>query len=238
MFATFEHFIYNTLITTFMFETIVAWYAPHACIGCNRPSNLLCLVCQDGLPAAAERCYRCRALSESGRTCRDCRRQSPLYSVRAATSYDGVSKDLVRKFKFDGARAAAVPIARVMNKLLGVGDEAALLVPVPTASSRRRLRGFDQSRLIVRALAEGSGLGYASSLGRSGQARQVGSTREQRLSQLAHSFYVRGNTSKVAGRYVILIDDVMTTGATLEAAAATLRAAGAKRVEAIVFARA
>lgn len=221
-----------------MFESIVAWYAPHVCIGCNRPGDLLCLGCQEGLPAATSRCYRCRALAESGRTCAACRRQSPLYSVRVVTDYEGVSKDLVRKFKFDGARAAARPIARTMNTLLSDDQGLLVLVPIPTASSRRRHRGFDQARLIARELAAQSAFDYSPLLGRLGQTRQVGSTRHQRLLQLTHSFYVRGSAKRVTGQHIILVDDVMTTGATLEAAAATLKAAGARRVEAIVFARA
>lgn len=221
-----------------MFESIVAWYAPHVCVGCRRPGDLLCRGCQDALPVAAERCYRCRTLSESGRTCVACRHQSPLFSVRVVTNYEGVSKDLVHRFKFDGARAAARPIARMMSTLLYDDSGLTLLVPIPTASSRRRRRGFDQARLIVRELAAHSHCDYVPLLGRLGQTRQVGSSRQQRLSQLAHSFYVRGSATRVAGRHVVLVDDVMTTGATLEAAAAALKAAGAARVEAIVFARA
>lgn len=218
-----------------MIETIISWYAPHLCLGCDEEGSLLCEECAQALPVVADRCYRCRALSPGGNTCSSCRRSSKLYRARAVTSYEHLAKKLVGRLKFSGARAAAQTIAVAMTELdLPSG---ALVVHVPTATGRVRLRGYDQAALIAKRLAYFTGADYRPCLQRIGQHRQVGASRAQRLAQMQQSFEVFTGAD-VAGRYIVLIDDVMTTGATLEAAAAVLHAAGAKRVEAIVFARA
>jgi len=197
--------------------------------------KLLCADCADGLLVAPPRCYRCRRLSIKGRTCEACRRTSRLYAVQAATVYGGIGKDLVGRLKFSGARAAALTVAGAMSGL----DLPAtcVIVPVPTATSRVRLRGYDQSVLIAKALARQTNREYVPCLRRIGQQRQVGASRTQRLQQMEQSFLV-WDTSPLQGRQVVLVDDVMTTGSTLESAAAIVKAAGAKRVEAMVFARA
>lgn len=99
------------------------------------------------------------------------------------------------------------------------------------------MRGYDQARLIARACARQADLPHASLLLRLGQQRQVGLKRQQRLSQLEQAFEIR-NTERVRGAHIMLVDDVVTTGATLEAATKVLKAAGANRVEAIAFAQA
>jgi ComF family protein len=149
--------------------------------------------------------------------------------------YGGVGKDLVVRLKFSGARAAALTVAGAMSGL----DLSAtcVIVPVPTATSRVRLRGYDQAVLISKILARQQALDYARAIYRTGQHRQVGASRRQRLYQMKQSFII-GNEKLVKGRHILLVDDVVTTGATLESAAAVLKAAGAKRVEAVVFARA
>jgi len=162
-----------------------------------------------------------------------CRRRSALYSVRAATLYTGLGKRLVGKLKFGGTRAAAKLMAEQMAGL--IPDKEVLLVHLPTASSRSRQRGYDQAYLITRQLRRVLGRDSLPCLARHGQQRQVGASREQRLKQLQASFMV---VRPVAGAHIVLIDDVITTGASLESAAAVLKAAGAARIEAVVFARA
>lgn len=219
-------------------EHIIRTIAPHECVGCGQEGRLLCSICESRLSRAVERCYRCHKAAASGVTCSTCRRQSKLVSVRAVTTYGGMAKRLVWRLKFERARAAGDEVGRLIGARLQEWNvENVVIVPVPTATRRVRQRGYDQAVLIARAAASRSDLPYASLLLRLGQRRQVGGSRSQRLEQIKDAFRAR-DVMRVHGAHIILIDDVLTTGATLEAAAATLKAAGAKKVEAIVFAQA
>lgn len=216
-------------------DHIIGVVAPHSCLGCGYEGALLCRDCLRRLPAVPPRCYHCRQASVDFRTCQNCRAASQLHAVYTATVYDGPAKDMVWQLKFQGAQTAARIMARQMNRVL-VKDNPACVVPVPTATSRVRRRGYDQARLLARQLARHSRLPYVEVLKRQGQAHQVGANQEQRLRQLQNAFRAC-NLSVVRGRRLILVDDVVTTGATLEAAASVLRAAGARRVDSVVFAQ-
>jgi ComF family protein len=147
--------------------------------------------------------------------------------------YEGLAKDLIWQLKFQGARAAARQMACHMPS---PHEPVDYIVPVPTATSRVRRRGYDQAKLLARELAKRDQLVLLDCLSRSGQAHQVGASRRERLRQLQAAFRVR-SAPLIKGRRIMLVDDVVTTGATLEAAATVLRAAGAKSVDAMVFAQ-
>lgn len=210
-------------------ERLVAIIAPHECVGCGCQGRLLCNLCIPDLVRPPSRCYRCRKVTQHYKTCPSCRSTSPLTAVYPATSYKDQAETLVKQLKFGSARAGADDIARALQVL-----DSGVVVPVMTASSRARRRGYDQAVLIARTYAKLAQLPYAPHLVRQGQTQQVGATRDQRRKQLEGAFRVKGS---VVRKRLILIDDVLTTGATLEAAARTLKAAGAKSVIALVFAQ-
>ncbi len=225
-------------------ESAIGWLAPATCVGCGVEGSALCISCSatEILPHG-QRCWRCGAISEGGRTCKRCRQVgSPRY-VWISTDYEGVAKKLVQKYKFGQLRAVATSIATVMaetflsfNSDAEIGKLDYLVVAVPTATSRVRQRSFDHAGLLAKSVARRLRLQSCPALGRIGQARQLGTSRSVRLAQPAGSYFIR-DAKAINGRNVLLIDDVLTTGATLQAATSALRRAGAKRVDALVFAK-
>jgi predicted amidophosphoribosyltransferase len=174
--------------------------------------------------------------------CPACRRaldhlgQAPvaLAGVRvwAPLAYEGPARAVVRRLKFHGA----IALADHMAAAIVANAPAALLehplVPVPSPPARRRRRGFCHAALLARALARRTGLSVYELLARHGDARQVGRARRQRL-RTPPRFRALG----CANEPVVLVDDVVTTGATLGACARALREAGCTCDEALAYAR-
>jgi len=216
-------------------EQIISFIAPHYCLGCDMTGPILCVNCLLKLPTVPSRCYSCQTMTTGFKTCKRCVRT--LQQVMPATAYGGLSKKLVHKLKFERASEAAKAMAKLMAK--NIPDEDWLIVPVPTASSRIRRRGYDQAQLIARHLSKIMANDTHSALVRLGQKRQVGETRKQRQLQIAGQFASSPRAAtKIAGRNILLIDDVMTTGATLESAARAIKPLKPARICAAVFAAA
>lgn len=203
-----------------MFEQIISLIAPFECLKCGAEGSLLCTVCSDNTFAPSSRRPS----------------QSVFSDLRASCAYDSVAKDLVTRLKYGRAKAAAQPMARLMMRLLP-NEEDLVITHVPTATARVRMRGYDQSALIARNLAMLSGDTFLPLLHRVGQQRQVGQRRTLRSRQLMDAFWVQRNAVSPNITYVV-VDDVITTGSTFEAAGRTLREAGANKIIGIAFAAA
>lgn len=211
-----------------MIEHIISLIAPHTCVGCDREGSLLCDPCGKKLGINNERCKKCNFIFSA----QGCRCFAPITRVYAATRYTPLPRRLVGKLKFDRAKAASTIIANTCAPL--VPQDATVISYVPTANSRVRMRGYDQSRLIARRVAQYSNKPMVSLLARTSEARQVGATAEVRRSQLKGAFRPTA-LPVVTGSHVVLIDDVLTTGSTVQAAAQVLLQHGAARVDAVVF---
>ena len=221
-----------------MLAELVALAVPPRCAACRAPgrraTDVLCGSCRRALPwLPAACCERCALPLPCGRCPA---RAAPFAAAWAAVAYEGVARDALHALKFAGAR----PLAGVMAAQIAANAPAALLagavlVAVPAHPGRRRARGYDPAELLARALARRTGLPLARVLERGGgAARQVGAPRHVRRApgRLAITAVRR------APSQCVLVDDVHTTGATLETCAAALLRAGAERVVAVTWARA
>ncbi len=167
--------------------------------------------------------------------CASCRKAVGLKQVYVAFEYKGIIKELIYALKFKSKRQTAEIIARVLHEILPLQNPGTIIINVPTSRSRVRQRGFDQTELIARKLAREQKLQYIPALLRHGNIRQVGASKQQRQAQVSGLYALRPRAD-IKGKDILLIDDVVTTGATLAEASRVLRRAGAKSITCAVFA--
>jgi ComF family protein len=218
-------------------ERCIEIIAPHPCLACGREGSLLCEQCAlSQLSSVPSRCYRCYAATKQSQVCRNCKRTTYLSHVWVISEYEATAKELVHKLKFERASAAASTIASLLDYHLPLLPQNVIVAHIPTANSRVRQRGYDQAQLIAKTLAGRRNWRSATLLVRHGAFRQVGASRKQRFKQLEEAFEA-GNIQTIKQSHILLIDDVLTTGATVEAAATILKSAGAKTIDVAVFAQ-
>ena len=214
---------------------------PSLCHICRRwPSVSLCEPCITAFAQPVPRCPTC-ALHLQRLPCDNCQdTPSPLHQCLAAVSYDFPWSQCIARFKFHADPGLAKALAELMRHAPWVEpalETAHCIIPIPLSPARLRERGFNQALELVRHLAPRKV--QAAVLQRQDLGRhQVGASRQDRLAQATHAFWVNPiHIPNLHGQHVVLVDDVMTTGATLYAAARALKAAGATRVTGLVLAR-
>ncbi len=216
-------------------------YPPRAnCQGCGSPLGAdvghLCLECWDMLVPAqnlsAVRCPRCGRPSKSGGRCRACRHwpDEAIELARFAYPYRCPVDHMIRRMKYGGVRSLAPFMGtEIANMLISCAfPQCDLVCPVPMHPRRLRARGFNHAALIAREVAAQMGLPYMDALTRTRHTRQQARLdRAARERNMADAFL---SDESVRGRRVLLIDDVLTSGATAVNCALALRAMGAAAV--------
>jgi ComF family protein len=209
---------------------------PQRCALCAAHAGclLVCAACDACLPRPGPACPVCALPTADGSICGRCTRQAPPFAAtRAAFHYAFPVDRLLHALKYAGVLAYAEFFAAALAAR--VDDTPDLVVPMPLAPARQRQRGFNQAHEIARRVARMRGLPLAAALARVRDTpAQAGLRWRERARNVRGAFVAH---PAVAGRSIALVDDVMTTGASLAAAATAARRAGAARVEAWVAAR-
>ncbi len=228
-------------------EAVAETLWPTRCAVCDRPGELICSQCRMQLRYIDwwRACPRCGA--PMGRLqCCECNsvmmqaleREEPAFDAMASVvEYDEAASHIVRTWKDAGERRLGPEMARMMARALPAAWLAGTPVatPVPATKAALRRRGFDHTADLTREVARLLGIPCAAVLARPATHDQRALGRRGRATNLANSFHVEEGM-RVAP-YVLLVDDVCTTGATVNAAADALRAGGAQCVRCLTFAR-
>ncbi|MDD2059276.1 ComF family protein [Pseudomonas sp. GD03860] len=220
----------------------------HTCLLCNEPAEQpypLCVPCEAELPWLQDGCQVCALpLPMQGLTCAQCSRRTPAYFRVEAPWYYGFPLDaLISRFKYN----SQWPLGHLLAQLLGRWlshcyseglPRPALLIPVPLARRRLRQRGYNQAAMLARWLSGHTGITCNEQVLKRliDTPAQQGLKARARQRNLRHAFAVI-NPHLIEGRHLALVDDVLTTGATVQTLASLLLKAGARRVDVYCLAR-
>lgn len=210
--------------------------------------SIICPACHKGIRTVTPPYCPCCGLpypsdASGGHLCAACIKGRRYFTLhRTCAIYDGTIKEAIHRFKYNGIRPLVHPFVDLMInvfKEMVVQFPVDLLVPVPLHKRRLRERGFNQALLLARELSKRSGILYdARTLIKvNDTAVQINLKKKERKKNLIGAFAITDRLA-IEGRMVLLVDDVYTTGATLDECARTLRKGGAKGVAAITIARA
>jgi ComF family protein len=216
-----------------MINKILQIVAPHYCYGCGKIGTLLCSNCKyditdDGFSA----CIVCARPSAVG-ICPDC--HTSYEKAWCLGERTGVLQRVIDGLKFDRQVDAAESLASLLDTHLPVLPTNTIIVPVPTISAHVRQRGYDQTRVVAKHLSRMRGLRCVDALERRDTRSQRGHSKAERFNQAEAAFVVAGSLD--AEVPYILLDDIVTTNATVRFAAQALRDAGARTVWVAVLAR-
>jgi ComF family protein len=214
---------------------------PRWCIGCGREGDFLCPACLKSLPRISPPlCPRCGRPQSRDTLCPGCAGwQAEIDGIRSPFRFDGVIRQAIHELKYRNLRAVAGLFARLLNDYLTANPvPAEVVAAVPLHPKRLRERGYNQSYLLARELAKLSRLPLVEDClirERHSLPQARTATASERRTNVANAFACRDR--RLEGKQVLLIDDVSTSGATLDACARALKKAGATTVWGLALAR-
>lgn len=220
-------------------EIVLDSIFPDICL-CGRWGIALCDDCLAEIPnGKKELCPICLCLSENGKTCSGCRKKSNLTGVLVFGKHEKILKDVVWRYKYDFIKSLNKPLSRLLTQKYQtfLKSKTYLVTNVPISKSRLNWRGFNQAAEIGKIIAENMELEYADLLGKKETQPQVGLKRKERINNIKDKIYMKKAGVDLKNKKILIIDDVYTSGSTLEECARILRAAGAREVWGMVLSR-
>lgn len=223
------------------FWTALDWIYPPECAGCGEPGYRLCIKCQESIRFITGKvCQICgMPLEGKDEVCSACQKTPPPYEVmRSLCRYEGVIRDCVHDLKYRNNQSLGELFStRMVDLIRREGWQADIVVPVPLSSDREAERGYNQSALLARPIALKLGWRYQPiCLTRTRITKsQVSLSIEERKHNVEGAFHAI--TDLVRGRRILLIDDVTTTGSTINECTKALKQAGAVKVYCITLSK-
>ena len=212
---------------------------PTRCVSCSSPQSWLCARCLDITGRlVVDRCWLCAAPFEDEILCRICTHFQPAFErILVERPFIGPLRHAIHRFKFESGRSLADTLAATMSREIGELSTETAVVPVPLHHNRLDERGYNQSSLLARILSADYGLTMAEGI----MVRIRDTMAQMSLPPVERRRNVRGAFATVAGvempKSVLLVDDVVTTGSTVDECARVLKAAGVERVTVAAIAR-
>jgi len=221
-------------------EAVLDLFFPPRCPGCGRVGFNFCDACQARIePPPAPACIRCGQPLDTDRLCATCQETpSQLDRIASSAIFAHPLRDAIHELKYNDGRSLARPLGVRMAAAWRHSNFAAdILIPVPLHTARQAERGYNQAALLARIVSQEVGVPIdETALVRAKATQQQALLKAvERRENVQGAFTCRGD---VRGKHVVLVDDVCTTGSTLEASASALRASGAASVWALTLARA
>lgn len=224
-------------------QNILDLVLPRFCVGCLSEGTWLCNTCLGIIQIPREqRCPFCETVTPAGRSCDD--HQGSALSGCLALGYyhDPILRDALHRYKYEYAEELAAPLTnhfgRMAEKFHATLPAKAIIVPIPLSTSKLRERGFNQTIPLAATVANTLALSIVpTAIERTRNTPpQAQLSNAERANNLNGAFRVN-HPNIIHNRTILLIDDVLSTGATMEAAARVLKAAGANAIFGLVLAR-
>lgn len=237
--------------TIMKLSDVLDYIFPRKCLGCGREEGYLCKLCREKICLLGTQCCpRCRREQKEGKFCgKRCSENFDFDQLIVCLEYSksNLISKMVVQFKYRFSEDLVEILGKIMKHQLAVfshdfKDEwgNVLLIPVPLSDGRMRFRGFNQSLLLAKYLAKNfNNMKVYECMGREeGSEQQAGRSRKERLGNLENKIFLKDGWEKLLQKKsVIVIDDIATTGTTLNECAKILKLAGASHVCGLVLAR-
>lgn len=217
-----------------MINSVLSFVAPHHCCGCDKIGTLLCSDCKNNITIESNPvCIACKRPTGAMWLCNTCR--LPYERAWAVGLREGILQRLVGLYKFERVKSAYLVLADILSDAIPELPTNTIIIPIPTTPSRIRERGYDHMLLICKRLAKLRNLKCQQLVIRKNNTKQRQASAQTRISQAKQAFEINGNIDPDTN--YLLVDDVITTGATIKYAAKALKDAGAKHVWVAVVTR-